>query len=230
LTLIAVAPNTFARGVEPPGHRDRTYDWRETGAGNSQRVRPAYVVMPLEQAFTQEYDTDAHLVTYVVSRDHRPLERQPRVNKGGLDWLLSEGYEVNVDALFCDVDNPGHQEWTDELRAEFAAQLATLPVLSTVGAHETLHGYHLIQLLDEPVAVPSVERYLDGWLDELTKAGIAADPACRDWTRHFRLPHVKRGGGFYRSPLVDLSRMTPRAITPKPSPGVNDAGKSDPDA
>ncbi len=227
MTLIAVAPNTFARGVEPPGHRDKTYDWREAGEANSHRVRPAYVVQELEATLSYLHNTDAHLVTYIVSQDGVPLDRQPRVNKGGLDWLIEQGFTVECDALFCDVDNPGHAEWTKERRAELDEQLTQLPVLSTCGIYLTLHGYRLIQPLDEPVAVPSVERYLDSWLDELSQAGLEPDPACRDWTRHFRLPNVKRGGSFYASPLVDLSKMVPRAINPKPSPGGSDAGRSD---
>jgi hypothetical protein len=62
--------------------------------------------------------------------------------------------------------------------------------------------------------VAEVERYLTAWLRELEAAGIAVDWACRDWTRMFRLPHVRRGHVDYRSPVVRLARMRPRTVTP----------------
>jgi len=224
--LVAVAPGTFYRGVDAPGYKERTYDWRARGEANTAAVRPAYEVMPLSRALVAVYTTDAHLVTYVLSRDHVPLTRQPRMNKRGLAWLLLEqGFEIFCDSLFCDVDLPGHGEWTPALRAQLDEQLAELEVLSTCGLYLTQHGYRLIQPLDEPVAPPSVERYLASWLAELEAAGVTPDPHCRDWTRHYRLPHVRRGGRAYRSPLVVLERMQPRAISPKRCPGVCDAGR-----
>lgn len=53
----------------------------------------------------------------------------------------------------------------------------------------------------EPVAL--------AWLVSLVDRGIAADLACRDWTRLFRMPHVRRDGRPYRSPVLRLDGMTP---------------------
>ncbi len=224
---VAVAPHARNRGVEAPRFRDRTYDWRRDagGADNDAKIRAAYQVIELGAALERAYDTDAHLVTYTLAgRNGRALKRQPRINKGGLAWLLEQGYTLTVDALFADVDNPGHKGWDRRLRARFDEQLATLDVLSTCGVYLTRAGYRLIQPLDEPVVVPDVERYLWSWLDELATAGVAADTSCKDWTRHFRLPHVRRGLVQFESPLVDLSRMQPRVVCPKASPGAPGAG------
>lgn len=230
---VAVAPGKFARGVEAPGtpwrthdpavHGHPTYDWRaEPGSeANTARVVPDFEVLPLEAALARRYDTDAHLVTYVLHdrATGAPVRRQPRVNKGGIAWLTAEGLDADCEVLFCDVDNPGHADWTAALRAELDRQLAELPVLATCGVYLTAHGYRLVQPLDEPVGVGEVERYIDAWLDELEAAGVAADTHCRDWTRHYRLPHVRRGGRETSSPIVSLERMRPRVISPKYDPG-----------
>lgn len=232
MTLVAVTTSKYVRGVDgtPEG------DWRASdadraafagaarAAGGDKHavraarvgVREAFVVVELVEALGREYDTDAHLVTYVVSRDGVPLVRQPRVNKPALEWVFSQGYELACDVLFVDLDNPEHAEWTDPAAARARELYATLPALASAGVYHTQHGARLVQPLDEPVSVVEVERYLEAWLDELEAAGLAPDRACRDWTRLFRLPHVRRGRVDYRSPHVDLSRMVPRRITPVP--------------
>lgn len=208
MTLLAVAPNKFT----PATAEDN--DWRDA-TPRKKRARADLVVRDLTEALCATYTTDAHLVTYVVSDpDGTPLPSQPRVKKTALDWLLSQNYRVDCDVLFCDVDNPGHAEWTPESLASAIADYETLPVLSTVGVYHTTHGRRFVQPLDEPISVAVVERYLTAWLRELEDAGIAVDWSCRDWTRMFRLPHVRRGHVDYRSPIVRLARMRPRAITP----------------
>ncbi len=230
MTLVAVAPTKFNRGVAPPGAvttidgvtAPHTYDWRgELGStANTARVRPAFRVAPLAEALERVYRSDAHMVTYyVVGRDGRPLEQQPRVNKAGLGWVLEQGYTLEHDLLMVDVDNPLHREWTPALRARLDELLANAAVLRTAGIYLTRAGYRLIQPLDEPVVASEVERYLASWIGELAAEGIEVDSSCVDWTRLFRLPHVQRGPVAYRSPLVDLSRMVPRRIVPKGSAG-----------
>ena len=91
-TLVAVAKSTFARGYRGPGS-----------------VAPAaYAVRELREALMDTYATDAHLVTYVVDG----AKTQPRINKAGLPYFNGR---VTVGVFFCDVDNPDHREWDDEL-------------------------------------------------------------------------------------------------------------------
>lgn len=225
--LIAVAPHRAILGVEPPGHRKKvrgrldawTYDWRDKhgSPGNTAGVRAQLDVLELAAALAIHHGTDAHLVTYVVSFEGVPLERQPRVNKRSLDWMHEQGFEVASDVLMVDVDNPQHGAWTAELRSSFDALWAKPPpALTTCGVYLTRGGYRLVQPLDEPIAVAELERYIVAWFAELEGQGIPVDWRAKDWTRLYRLPHVVRDRKPYRSPLVDLARMAPRLIDPAP--------------
>lgn len=203
MTLVAVAPNKFARGVETAA---------DFAPDNERKVRAAYEVLELGAALNREWRSDAHLVCYVV-RDATgaPLGKQPRINKPG---LAAVAYDVDCAVFCCDVDNPGHAEWTDELFGRAVEQQVSLPVLATTGVYATKHGRRILQPLAKPIPVRDVEPYLERWLSELEHAGIAVDWACRDWTRHFRLPHVRRGGIPYRSPWLDMSRARAIELAP----------------
>lgn len=192
MTRVAVAPNKYARGVEP----------------GREGVRSAYVVRDLREALTRVYRTDAHLVSYVVSG----AERQPRINKPGLEAFDGE---IVVEAFFCDVDNPGHGEWNDEAFAAAREEERRLPSLATAGTYYTKHGRRIVQPLLEPVAVRVAEAHLRRWLFTLESDGLAVDWRCADWTRHFRLPNVPRERGG-RSRCIDLERMTAIALPPLP--------------
>lgn len=200
---LAVASDKFARGLEEPGAQWKnwteadgypTYDWRcEPGtAGNTAKIWARYEVLDAKIALDRRYKSDAHFVTYVVSADGVPLRWQPRINKAGLPWMFDQGFAVEADVLVCDVDNAGHMLWDDRMIERFKRQLDALEVLSTVGVYTTKHGYRLLQPLDEPISVIEVENYIHGWLSKLETAGIKPDWKCKDWTRHFRLPHVVR--------------------------------------
>jgi hypothetical protein len=188
---VAVAPTKFAKGFD----------------GTGREVPDAYEIVDLRAALERVYATDAHLVTYVIDGG----THQPRLNKLGLPYF---DRPVHTTAFFCDVDNVGHAEWTDDLLERAAIQHESLRMLQTCGVYRTAHGRRIVQPLAEPIPVANVEPYLARWLKALEGEGIAVDWACRDWTRHFRLPHVKRNGQMYRSPEVDLDRMTPIALDP----------------
>ena len=186
MSLVAVAKGKFARGFD----------------GSGREVTAAYEVVDLRLALERTYKTDAHLVTYVV----RGEENQPRLNKPGLPCFRGD---VETHAFFCDVDNPAHGGWTAASFAAARAQEDTFVALATAGIYYTAHGRRIVQPLAEPIPVQKVEPYLRRWLLELEVAGLPVDWACRDWTRHFRLPHVRRAGADFRSPRVALDRMRP---------------------
>lgn len=183
---IAVAPHARSLGFD----------------GSGREVPAAYEVLNLREALERVYPTDAHFVTYIVEG----AARQPRLNKPGLPCF---DRPVLTTTFVCDVDNPGHAEWSDELRAQAAREWDSVPELATCGLYHTLHGRRIVQPLATPISAPHSEAYLRRWLLRLESAGIAVDWTCRDWTRHFRLPHVRRGGATFRSPLVLLDRMQP---------------------
>jgi hypothetical protein len=206
-----------------------TADKRVRGLSTTNReVTLAYQVMPLAEALATSWSTDAHCVTYVGA----PVgEWQPRINKDGL-VLYPDPVTCNV--LLADVDNPGHGDWTDELLASAELDRLDKPVLATTGWYLTKHGYRLVQPLAAPIPVTAVEDVLRRWLADLAAAGVDVDPGCRDWTRHFRMPHVVRevagpsdAWGVptnaqlpYRSPRVDLDDMRPITITPLVAPAA----------
>jgi hypothetical protein len=191
MTLVAVAPNKFAKGFD----------------GTGRKVPLAYEVLDLHTALTKVYSTDAHLVAYVVEG----AVRQHRIKKTGLPHF--EG-QVEVGVFFCDVDNPQHSNWNRELLDAALAQYDSLGVLQTAGIYHTEHGRRIVQPIEQPIPAREVEPYLKRWLLQLERAGIPVDWACRDWTRHFRLPNVRRDGFPYRSPLMRLERMRPISLEP----------------
>jgi len=200
---VAVARNKYARGYERPGDD----------------VPLAYEVVELRDALERVYKSDAHLVTYVVEG----AERQPRVNKAGLPYF---DRPVSVESFFCDIDNPDHARWDADLLAAARRQYEDLPAFQTAGLYLTAHGRRVVQPIVTPIPAQHVEPYLRRWLLSLEDQGLPVDWACRDWTRHFRLPHVRRGGADYRSPLVMLDRMQPVALTPLALPDSGEVAET----
>lgn len=182
--------------------------WRIPGFdGVRQNVEAAYEVIDLCEALKNKYKTEAHLVAYVVPG----MTHQPRINKPGLPHFE---HPVEMGVLFCDVDNPNHALWTEQLFADAMEQYERLDVLQNAGIYHTAHGRRIVQPIDSPIPVQEVEPYIRRWFLTLEQAGLRVDWACRDWTRHYRLPHVHRQGRPYRSPWVDLHRMRSIKIPP----------------
>jgi hypothetical protein len=200
VTLVAVAPRKNLIGFDV----------------GQEHAPSDYVIKELREALETWAYTDAHLVTYVASGDSK---RQPRINKGGLA-LFEERTDrrVTTEVFFCDVDNPGHAPWNDDLLAAAREQWESLEVLRTVGVYHTNNGRRFVQPLTEPIPVREVEPRLWTWLRSLQDAGLDVDLTCRDWTRHYRLPHVTRDGLRRRSPVVLLDRMRP---VPPPQPDLS---------
>ena len=192
--------------------------------GSGRRVPDAYEVMDMYEAVERVYTTDSHHVCYVVEG----ATRQPRINKPGLPYF---DRPVMTTGFVCDIDNPGHAEWDDSLRARAAYEWDSTPELGTCGIYHTLHGRHIIQPLSTPIPVARAEPYIRRWLLQLESAGLEVDWTCRDWTRHFRLANVVRQKtGPFRSPLVDLSRMRPVELEPIAEPASPEASEQVPRA
>jgi hypothetical protein len=135
VSLIAVAPTKFARGVEGSAS-----DWRVKGG-----CPTPYERVELTEALERTYTTDAHLVAYTIrSPSGEPLAHQPRINKGGLPWVLSAGFVVEQEVFFCDVDNPDHAPWTLPLLERALREYEELEVLRTAGVYHTQHGRRIV--------------------------------------------------------------------------------------
>ena len=184
--LIAVAPTKFSKGVGRAGSR------------------PDYAKVDLVDALEREYATDAHLVAYIDTST--PDNHQHRLRKEDLT-THADPNAVQLTCVFVDVDNPNHGKWTESSRAEAIASYARLPY--PCGVYHTEHGARFVLVLAHPIPVSRAEAVIYEVLRKLEAAGFAPDWHARDWTRHFRLPHVRRDGRFRRAPYVDLTRLEP---------------------
>lgn len=177
---IAVAKNKFSVGLPKEEHLD------------------AYQIMDAAEALSIRWPDDAHLVTYVVPG----RERQARVNKDGIEACVAlYGAVPESSVMMADVDNPGHAAWTPET---LATAIEKTRELTTAGVYFTARGYRIVQPITAPISVLKFEKYLRRWLHELMERGFMPDMTCRDWSRHYRLPHVLRDGRRYESPHVRL--------------------------
>jgi len=167
------------------------------------------LVVELVDALTHTYLWDAHLVTYVIDG----VWAQPRLLK---DHRHMVDRPVTVSVFFCDIDLPDGVVWNDELVAEFKAKYDQLDILKTAGIYHTRGGLRIVQPLAKALPVPESEVYHRRWLLQLEAAGFQVDWACKDWTRLYRLPHVRRDGRPYRSPYVNLERMKRIELEPIP--------------
>lgn len=223
MTLLAVAPRKFFRGVEAPGTRlggkyrtpscalgaPATYDWRapEGSPENTAHIEPVHSIVHHDDLLGEEYDSDAHFVTYVLRRgglDGTPDPYQPRVNKGGRAWVESIGYTLSVETLVADVDNmvslpgepkPVHSPWRS-LAVGVEAAGRVHRELRTAAVYVTARGLRIVQPLTSRVGAPDIETSLRIWLavleERLAPLGLRPDWECDDWTRVFRAPHVLR--------------------------------------
>jgi hypothetical protein len=122
---------------------------------------------------------------------------------------IAAGVHPSIVAIVFDVDAKEHaasEEWRAAERAKVSKLLATIPGFVT---YETRGGYRLIAELATPVKIDSKEATTQWsllyqasieWLHAVH--GIVADPACKDFTRLYRLPNVLRDGQPSRSVIV----------------------------
>ena len=157
------------------------------------------------EAMDGEHPDDAHFVCYGATlKDGSGLmTRLPRLTKPGLfDFKRDLADEVFGAFAPQDYDLPGHAEWTKETLAqvqtllEQAGQRNPIFKYPTV-CYRTAHGLRLAWAFSDPVPLEGpggFEDILHGMLGDAWIAGFPVDPACKDWTRLFRLPRVVRDG------------------------------------
>lgn len=154
----------------------------------------AYEV-PIAEALTRSYTTDAHHVQYTS-----PVVR--RLSAEALDT----GTAVTLNIVVLDVDcpethgtpEPAPESWRVELRGKMAALHDAHP---SPYYFETKGGARIMYRLPEPavISAPDQSKLWSQYYALLTayvarRFGIEADPACGDWQRLFRLPRATRDG------------------------------------
>lgn len=197
---VAVARAKFAPSLGSPAWRDRDRD------------RAAYVQFDLVDALTRTWNSDAHLVSYVLPVDHALVvnRSQPRLSK---HWsppdVIAAAY---TSVVFIDVDNPGHAKWTPELHDAAVARYGEIDL--PFGVYHTAKGARFVLPLASPVPVVDAEPLIRRALSLFDAVLPGVDHSAKDWTRHFRLPNVIRDGRPFVTPYIDLSRMAPVALEP----------------
>ena len=135
-----------------------------------------------------------------------------RIRKCALKSLRDVGLDLRIRWLIVDVDNPHHEAHTDVTTAFARAceSIDRVPGYEGATVYLTSHGHRLLWPLDEDGVTPEQWRdTVSGVLLELHGWGIEGDIACRDWTRLFRLPKVRRGNNDVDLPMRLVLTGTP---------------------
>lgn len=188
----------------------------------------------LAEALARVWPTDAHLTAYapvevpVLGTDETMAVRLTRS-------AIAEGVVPRLVALIGDVDPPGHRA-TPDWRADVESRLRQ----SGLAWYRTRNGYRVVTRLPEAFELHSqrdeaewTSLYL-GWIEHCRAVhGLVLDEACKDWTRLYRLPNVRRDGRAERSRLSravgewSLDEWMPPTTAPAPSKGTRGATHAD---
>lgn len=169
MTQVHVWPDRYARAWSGGPDRD-TY--------------AAYPVVPLQQALSAQYNSDAHFCPAVIDGE----DKHPRLTTKLKPELQTE---VRFHVIVVDVDAPEKKATTEWLASQRAA-LADSPWDSSI-YYETKGGYRLVWLLPAPLNIDQYLGTLAALRQELARYGVACDEL-KDWTRCYRLPFVMREG------------------------------------
>lgn len=177
------------------------------GIGTLEDTAPALTELPIKDALSRKWDSDAHFVTYTT---HGPRYRKP----------IAELKSVKTEFLVFDCDNENHNPWQDssDVIAWFDKAATLLPSFYTI--YTTRSGGRIILYLKHALEVRAAEGLHSTLVKELRSKGLNVDPNCSDWPRMFRLPFVVRdGAATWKDPFVDCviqehKRFTPASAVP----------------
>jgi hypothetical protein len=165
-----------------PTARLRSYPKHQTGG--------AVQYMPLGQALTSTFPTDAHFADYSVP----DIERRLTKNVAG---LIDGG--VHRVALTFDVDGAGHRATDEWWQSERGKIFDLLEVHPGGFVYRTRGGYRPVYALAAPIFIRddadarAWRALYVSWCRYLARRfGIEADRKCKDWGRLFRLPRATR--------------------------------------
>jgi hypothetical protein len=150
-------------------------------------------VVDLGLALDRAYTTDAHFVCYATPNGRR-LVRE----------ALDQGVAVELNAIVFDIDcpdthgtpEPAPHSWRRELGAKVWELSKVHPDPYFYG---TRGGGRIVYRQAEPTVLRTqndatswARTYAVALAYLVRRFGIAADPACFDWQRHYRLPRATR--------------------------------------
>lgn len=152
----------------------------------------------LSEAMAREWDADAHVVMYtLVDEDGGPCYARANKRAPIAAELAKLGGRIDVTTLLFDYDLPKNPDgskavWSEEGLGEFVQVLAGADLPSPTYWYTTLHGCRFVYVLAAPVSHLVAEPLCAELMARFASAGVQLDPACKDWTRLFRLPGATR--------------------------------------
>ena len=170
--------------------------------------------LPPEQAFERAFDTDAHFQACSLPAMPRRLCKSPEAPFHPKHGLVPEIglFVVDVDDEVAHRANKAREKLPDPKPPKMNAReswwreeqvkLEQLRAVHGGFVYRTSGGYRLVVKLAEPHKLDDdaaddrwTRLYVRALAYLLERFGIVADPACRDWTRLYRLPRVMRDEG-----------------------------------
>lgn len=181
---------------------------------------PALRQEALVDVLKTQHPWDSHFVTYILIGGVN-ASRQPRVKKEDLKELRERGCNLEHHLMMADVDQPDHEgaRMTPETIQDAQERLSSLP---SIGFYSTRAGFRIVQPFTRPISSEHYEAEVMRWLPQIKALmgdGWVVDFKCKDWTRLFRCPFVRRNGVMTES-TVDFSRMAGIEPGPVPPPVV----------
>lgn len=181
------------------------------------------LVSELGDALRHAFNDDAHFVTYIPldADDGALMPRLKKIGDGanGLPALQGEGVQIGHCVGVLDVDCPAsHADGTaapDSWREDLDRAVADLDL--AVWHYHTRGGARILWQTPEPLSPAQYEAYIPACVRWFSTQGIEGDKSCKDWTRAYRLPRVKRKGQPQRLPLYlsgDLEALDPPGWRP----------------
>ncbi len=155
----------------------------------------------LRDALDREHGTNAMVTTYAVLETDedsggKAFVPSPLIRKAALKSVRAHGGDIMLTCIGIDIDTPAHAPLSEEFLADTAIAIASLPAPFDQwhSWYTSRHGLRVFYALTEPLPVDDAEPRVLTFLRALREHGIAADEACKDWTRRFLLPKVARDG------------------------------------
>ena len=181
---LTVLPDRYIPGVDDPGDPiDRLGE-----------------AVDIATAFDTSWDTDAHFTQYWLHDERLAEPVAVRWNRPSLPKVRQLGGDLLAQVIGIDLDNEGHEPWTEERWQDFLGVLTAHQLagwsrpLEASCFYTTRNGMRFVYLLDQPVKVDELPKLAMGLVQEFRQHGLMADEL-KDWTRLFRLPKVNRDGG-----------------------------------
>jgi hypothetical protein len=133
--------------------------------------------------------------SYVLYQGDQIIQTCPRLSKASVGMMEASGFQIFINKILIDVDNPGHAAWSSTEEAETKInEISQLGIARNACVYATRHGYRMVWAL-APLEYAYARSLLVWWVDLLHQWGIYPDDTSNQWLRLMRVPHATRDGG-----------------------------------